>query len=563
MTWSYWTLDKALLLIYHNWEEFFIALVCSALAVRAALVFRRRHDGGNKKETSRVLLASAGFAILGASSGFHAVIHAAELDSNLLYHTLFNYCFGLIALIFANSGETPWKGKPLLVLFSFLFIFLIPGVYERFPHFGEFRPLLWISVAYLSGVVAILYIASFYKTKYPRTLWCALGFTLLCISSIFLFFPSPIGSVAWLHGHFLRPAGFLVLFVAFDETVILQQGGSVLNRILASFSLLAAAPLLIFGTIVSYEDFSPIEIMDRQVLIFILLLITLCSVLVFGLGMVIRLILPILQLKEAISNYADSHVLQGVTAVRDKDEIGDLAMAFSEMVEKLDRACEDKERLCRLAASGELAATVAHEIKNPLNAIGGAATYIGKNYKGQLIEEFVKVITDEVSRINKLASSLLSFASPVTPMFEVCDLNRIVSETLLLLGQELQEQEVVISKDLDGELPAVRCDASQIKQVLINLLINAFDALGEHGKVSVSTRCANGRVSLVVEDNGKGIIEENLKQVFNPFFTTSTRGTGLGLAIAKKVALANNGDLLVESVVGKGSTFTLVLQGEC
>jgi signal transduction histidine kinase len=495
------------------------------------------------------------------SSAFHAIIHGAEFDSNLLYHSLVNYCLGFTALIFANSGETPRSGRPFLLLFLILLVLLVPDIYEHFPIFGEFRPLLWISVSYLAGVVAILYIASFYRSRHLRTLWCAVGFALICISSILLFFPSAIGSAAWVQGHFFRPLGFLILLVAFDGGVIHRQGGSVLNRILVSFSMLVAVPLLIFGTIISYENFNFIDIKDRQILIFLLLLITLCSVLVFGFGMVIRLILPLLRLKEAVSQYADSHVMKEIVEGHSKDEIGELSLAFTEMVKKLDMAFEEKERLCRLAASGELAATLAHEIKNPLNAIGGAATYIGKNYKGQLIEEFVKIITDEVARINKLATSLMSFATPITPQFEECDLNRIVAETLLLLAQDLQEQEVEIAKDFDHDLPVVRCDASQIKQVLINLLINAFDAVEEQGKVSVVTRCQEGKILLIVKDNGRGIPEENLKQIFNPFFTTRTRGTGLGLAISKKVALANNGDLRVESVQGKGCTFTLALQG--
>ncbi|MDD5759967.1 MAG: ATP-binding protein [Desulfobulbaceae bacterium] len=561
MTWPYLSFDKTLLLLYHSWEECFIAFACFLLSIRAAKLFRQLHTANDCDEKSRALLTSISFAILGASSAFHAIIHGAAFDNNLLYHSLVNYCLGLTTLIFANSGETPRSGRPFIFLFVSLLIFLVPDVYEHFPHFGEFRPLLWISIAYLAGVAAILYIASFYRSRHLRTLWCAIGFTLICISSIFLFFPSSIGSAPWLHGHFFRPIGFLILLISFNENVIHLQGGSVLNRILASFSLLVAFPLLIFGTIISYENFDSIDLQERQLLIFLLLLTTLCSVLFFGFRMVIRLILPILRLKEAVSQYADSHVLKVIVEIGSKDEIADLSRAFTEMVKKLDMAFEEKERLCRLAASGELAATLAHEIKNPLNAIGGAATYIGKNYKGQLIEEFVKVITDEVGRINKLATSLMNFATPITPQFEQCDLNRIVTETLLLLAQDLQEQEVEIIKDFDHDLPKVHCDASQIKQVLINLLINAFDAVDARGKVTVVTRCQAGKIFLIVKDNGRGISEENLKQIFNPFFTTRTRGTGLGLAISKKVALANNGDLQVESLQGKGCTFTLTLQG--
>ncbi len=118
---------------------------------------------------------------------------------------------------------------------------------------------------------------------------------------------------------------------------------------------------------------------------------------------------------------------------------------------------------------------------------------------------------------------------------------------------------MALNEDLDADLPLVNCDYNQIKQVLINLLINALDAVDEHGAITVRTVHKKNKTYLSVEDNGTGILPEIIGNIFNPFFTTKTRGTGLGLAISKKIARQHGGDLNVESTPGKGSTFTLVL----
>jgi signal transduction histidine kinase len=245
--------------------------------------------------------------------------------------------------------------------------------------------------------------------------------------------------------------------------------------------------------------------------------------------------------------------------IQSNDEIGELSGAFNDMLNRLDNAIEEQERMCRLAATGELAATLAHEIKNPLNAIGGAATYIGKNTKGSLAKEFVSVITSEVSRINKLTTTLLSFSKTAAPNPEPNDLNELVTDALNLLSKESPDLQVSVNKDLAEGLPLVDFDYNQIKQVLINLLINAHDAVSENGVITVKTWQKKSKVFLAVEDNGSGILPEIINNIFNPFFTTKTRGTGLGLAISKKIAREHGGNLTVESTPGNGSTFTLEL----
>ena len=549
--------SRQFLLNYHIGEEFVIALICLLIAVRAFTTSDFKFSGNHIK-SNRIFLVGASFLILGSSSLIHAIIHASHSELNLLYQTLMGYSLGLFILIIAISAENPRNKVALPLLYIPLLGLLHPSVYEQFPLFGQFRPLVWILIAYLSGIVCILYIGTFYRRRSKRFLFSALGHLIICMGAIFLFFPAQIGSTVWLHGHIMRPLGFFILFFSMSRSELLKMEGSILYRALAAFSILAAIPLLFFGTFVFYDNIAPVTIIGRRFIIFLLLLITLISGLLFGLGMIIRLVKPILQLKNSVDNMVGEGVVKQIP-IKSNDEIGELSGAFNDMLNRLDNAIEEQERMSRLAATGELAATLAHEIKNPLNAIGGAATYIGKNTKGSLAKEFVAVITSEVARINKLTTTLLSFSKTATPNPEPNDLNKVVRDSLTLLSKESPDLNVTLKEELAEDLPLTDFDYNQIKQVIINLLINAHDAVGENGIITVKTWQRINKTHLSVEDNGTGISGEIIHNIFNPFFTTKTRGTGLGLAVSKRIAKEHGGDLTVTSTPGEGSTFTLEL----
>lgn len=543
---------------YHIGEDYLIAIFCLILAARAFTTAKSKNIVLEDENRSRIFLIGSAFVLLAISSATHASIHALRLNENLLYQTLFGYCLGFLTLIVGVSAEKPGNKKTFPLLYIPLLVLLFPGIYERFPIFGEFRPLVWTTISYLSGVICILYIATFYKTKNFRFIKSAFGHALLCTSGIILFFPAPIGSSIWVAGHLLRPVGFGILFLNVTQQELIKIKGSILYKGISAFSLLAAIPFLVFGTIVIYENISPVNVIDIKITVFLLLLITLASALIFGLGMMIRLIRPILYLRDSVGKLSEEGFNKKIEVISN-DETGELTGAFNEMVVKLENAMNERERLSRLAATGELAAALAHEIKNPLNAIGGAATYIEKNFKGSLIKEFLKIIYDETLRINKLTTNLLDFAKPLNPEPRPSDINRLVSETVDLLSQEFKEKNAVIQKDVAGSVPVTNFDYNQIKQVLINFLINALDAVQRNGTVKVTTSLSNGNILLSVEDDGKGISREDLKNIFNPFFTTKTRGTGLGLAISKKIAREHGGDIVVESDTNMGSKFTLLL----
>jgi len=160
-----------------------------------------------------------------------------------------------------------------------------------------------------------------------------------------------------------------------------------------------------------------------------------------------------------------------------------------------------------------------------------------------------------------LTTTLLGFAKPMAQEMAPNDFNEIVRSTISLLSEEAKTNEITLTTALDDNLPPVTCDLNQIKQILINLIINGFDAIGSRGEICVSTGMQQDNIFLAVEDNGPGVSPDKAGYVFNPFYTTKTRGTGLGLAISKKIAREHQGDLVLESDEGLGCKFTLILQG--
>ena len=543
-------------IVYHITEEHLIAIFCSLIAFRSFKV--SRIENLTTDVQSRIFLIASGFLILGISSAVHAYIHAYTLDLNLLYQTLLAYSLGLLTLIVAISSEKPWENTYFPLLYLPLLLLFHPKVYTIFPIFGEFRPLVWLVISYFSGVLFMLYIAAYYRTGARRYLFTSFGHALICTGAIMLFFPAPIGSTPWIYGHLFRPVGFSFLFFNMKSEDLTKLSGSILYKALTAFSLLAAIPLFVFGTVMFYENIHSIDFVGRNLMVFILLLVTLASALIFGLGLIIKLIRPILLLKSSVNALVERDLNEKLD-IRSNDEIGELSYAYNEMVIKLRKSFTERDRLNRLAATGELSATLAHEIKNPLNAISVATAYLKNNYSGKLINEFVGIIQSEASRINKLTTNLLNYAKPQKPEPGISDINKLVQETVSLLKHESREHNVKIVIQTDEDILPFNFDFGKIKQVLLNLLINAFDAIYKDGLIRIHTLSSDGNVYLSVEDNGKGIPSGDLNNIFHPFFTTKTRGTGLGLAISKKIANEHGGDLLIESIPMKGSTFTLLL----
>lgn len=251
------------------------------------------------------------------------------------------------------------------------------------------------------------------------------------------------------------------------------------------------------------------------------------------------------------------------------DEIAlilELADHFSTVVEN-SKLYERMRERDRLAALGEMAAGLAHEIRNPLGAIKGAAQCLDPKTVPTDDREFIEVIVEEVNRLNGVVTAFLDYARPLKQSFGPTDVNEVVTRTLRLIQNDLPRN-VTLREELTADLPRVDGDAEQLKQVLINLVQNATQALGDRtGEVTLRTqrpeRFGDFRqpdsIEIQVVDSGPGIPSDQQLNIFVPFFTTKQKGTGLGLAICQRIVKSHNGTISVLSRVGEGATFVIRL----
>ena len=247
----------------------------------------------------------------------------------------------------------------------------------------------------------------------------------------------------------------------------------------------------------------------------------------------------------------------------------ELAEITSVIVENL-RNFEAAKDQARLAALGTMSAGLAHEIRNPLAGIKGAAQFLQGEELPEASSDFLNIILDEVARLNMVVSSFLDYARPFELEVEPAPMNASVSHVLSLIRAEGLPEGIELVEDLAGDLPQVPMDAAKIQQVVFNLVRNAIQAMPSGGRVRVATRrgmhdARTGSfraVRIVVQDEGGGIPKDALKDLFIPFYTTKTGGTGLGLAICHRIVRAHRGELKVRSTPGKGSVFAVVLRVE-
>ena len=232
---------------------------------------------------------------------------------------------------------------------------------------------------------------------------------------------------------------------------------------------------------------------------------------------------------------------------------------------------EDLKRADRLALMGTLAAGLAHEIRNPLGGIKGAAQLLRRSADTDpSVGEFTSIMIREVDRVNQLIEQLLDLSRPSRLKLEPVNIHEILEEVLLLEGQTVGDKALQVRKRFDPSLPPIRGDRAQLTQVFLNLVKNAFQAM-DGGALTVATRLEtdyhirdqgtgpNRFIWVDLADQGRGIAEADLPHIFSPFFTTKVNGTGLGLATCDRIIREHGGTIRVESSVGKGSTFRVSL----
>lgn len=238
------------------------------------------------------------------------------------------------------------------------------------------------------------------------------------------------------------------------------------------------------------------------------------------------------------------------------------ALAISRALIYRDMSLKDRQIMQaeKMAAIGELAAGIAHEIRNPLGIITGSAETVQKHGDPKIREEMTSYILEESKRINGLISTFLDFARPKEPKLVSCDLREVLEKTLLLLSPRAKTLGVEIKKEIPQKPLQVSIDPDQMRQAFTNLGVNALEAMPHGGVLRVVViENAKGRVLIRFSDTGKGIPKEEQTKIFDPFFTTKEGGTGLGLSIAHRIITQHGGDIAVERGEEKESTFTIAL----
>jgi two-component system NtrC family sensor kinase len=258
-------------------------------------------------------------------------------------------------------------------------------------------------------------------------------------------------------------------------------------------------------------------------------------------------------------------------ALTKRDEIGILADSFNEMTKKLSEAQRQVYQSQKLAAVGQLAAGVAHEINNPLTGVLSYGSFLLKRVEDKPeFKEDLEVIVRETKRCREIVKGLLDFARQSPPEKHACDTAEIVERAVRIVHTQLAAHGVELKKNLPTDLPKIHADANQLQQVIVNLMLNANDAIGERGgTIGLTTNVVSSgdagqsqakQVEISVSDTGCGIPAADLQRIFDPFFSTKgPKGTGLGLAVAWGIVEKHNGRIEVESEVGKGTTFRVLL----
>jgi two-component system NtrC family sensor kinase len=277
---------------------------------------------------------------------------------------------------------------------------------------------------------------------------------------------------------------------------------------------------------------------------------------------------PLVELQEKLAQVRDGDLNVSVSFADQQDEIGDLGRNFNETLRELRQSREEIQRLHstqmskaeHLATLGELAAGLAHEIRNPLAGIAGVIDVIGSDVpESSPSRQVLEDVRKEVLHIQRIISDLLDYARPKPPQFHAADLNATVEHAVTLARQQALSRPIKIELDRATGLEPLEHDPGQIQEVILNLLLNAIQAMEGPGHIYVKIEPRDDTVLISVKDTGQGIPAKLLPTIFRPFFTTKGKGTGLGLSLARRLVEDHGGRIEVESIPGRGTEFIVWL----
>ena len=239
------------------------------------------------------------------------------------------------------------------------------------------------------------------------------------------------------------------------------------------------------------------------------------------------------------------------------------AETYKKLEDKVNQLTETQERLIRsekLAAIGTMSSYVAHEIRNPLVTIGGFAKTLSHfTFTDSKIKVNIDIIIEEVVRLEKILNNITDFGKPSKPEKVDTQICEIMDNTCLLMENYFQEKHIVLQKQYETGIPEIPVDPTQIKQVFLNILMNAAEAMPDGGKLDVNVECVDGSIRIYIIDTGKGMQQGILQDIYDPFFTTKPSGTGVGLSVSLKIIEDHGGTIDAISEQEKGTTMLLIL----
>jgi len=249
----------------------------------------------------------------------------------------------------------------------------------------------------------------------------------------------------------------------------------------------------------------------------------------------------------------------------------ELNIAHQELSTYVHQLKESQEQLIqaeKLTSLGQMAASIAHEINNPLAGVLVYTQLLAKKVAGDTLKaeealDYLSKMESEVSRCSRIIRNLLDFARQTEPMLRLVDINQVIERVLSMVGHQAQLQNVEVVKEFSPSLPKVMADFDQLQQIFTNLILNAIQAMPDGGKLTLRSSAVDGELRIDVQDTGCGISKEDMGKLFTPFFTTKAKGkgVGLGLAVAHGIIERHKGRIKVQSEVGKGTTFSVYLRG--
>ena len=301
--------------------------------------------------------------------------------------------------------------------------------------------------------------------------------------------------------------------------------------------------------------------------VFQIILLAVSVILAAGVFLASHFLRPIKRLAVATKVVSEGHLPQEVK-VESSDELGALTRSFNQMVENLGQAQADLVKSEKLVSLGRLSAGVAHEIRNPLNAMKGALVLLQrKNPKGSGVDELIDLISEEISRLDRFINEFLSYSRQRPPRPTPLSLNDMIREIISAHAIQAEEKGVQLKMELDRSLPLYPVDAFQMERAIVSIVANSLDAMPDGGTLTISTLWWPGLggdsqttgLDLCISDTGKGLTPEQLNSAFDPFFTTKEGGTGFGLPLAWSIIEAHGGKIGIVSVPGQRTVVTISL----